>query len=59
MTPRLDLATLGQLPRDLAESVAANARNKIFFTTSPDDARVLARHVAPYLTPEDLAHLDR
>ena len=50
---------LGQLPRDLADGVAANARNKIFFTTSPDDARILARHVGPYLGPEDLAHLDR
>ncbi len=50
---------LGQLPRGLAEAVAANARNKVFFTLSPDDARVLARHVGPYLDPEDLAHLDR
>jgi energy-coupling factor transporter ATP-binding protein EcfA2 len=50
---------LGQLPRDLADGVAANARNKIFFTTSPDDARILARHVGPYLGPDDLAHLDR
>jgi hypothetical protein len=50
---------LGQLPRDLADGVAANARNKVFFTVSPDDARVLARHIGPYLGPEDLAHLDR
>jgi len=50
---------LGQLPKDLADGVAANARNKIFFTTSPDDARILARHVGPYLGPDDLAHLDR
>jgi hypothetical protein len=50
---------LGQLPKDLAGGVAANARNKVFFTVSPDDARVLARHVAPYLGPEDLARLDR
>ena len=50
---------LGQLPRDLADGVAANARNKVFFTTSPDDARILARHVGPYLGPDDLAHLDR
>ena len=50
---------LGQLPADLAEGVAANARNKVFFGVSPDDARVLARHVGPYLGPEDLAHLDR
>ncbi len=50
---------LGQLPREVADAVAANARNKVFFTASPDDARSLARHVGPYLTPEDLAHLDR
>src|SRR5439155_23656470 len=50
---------LGQLPKEFAEGVAANARNKVFFTVSPDDARVLARHVGPYLDPEDLAHLDR
>ena len=50
---------LGQLGKDLAEGVAANARNKIYFTTSPDDARVLSRHVGPYLTQADLCHLDR
>ncbi len=50
---------LGQLGRDLADGVAANARNKIYFTTSPEDARVLARHVGPYLTQADLCHLDR
>jgi len=50
---------LGQLGRELADGVAANARNKIFFTTSPDDARQLARHVGPYLTQADLCHLDR
>jgi hypothetical protein len=50
---------LAQLPKDLAEGIAANARNKIYFTTSPDDARQLARHVGPYLQPADLAHLDR
>ena len=50
---------LGQLGRDLSDGVAANARNKIFFTTSPDDARILARYVGPYLTQADLCHLDR
>ncbi|MHB1943523.1 MAG: type IV secretory system conjugative DNA transfer family protein, partial [Acidiferrobacteraceae bacterium] len=38
---------LGQLGKELADGVAANARNKVFFTTSPDDARTLARHVGP------------
>jgi hypothetical protein len=50
---------LGQLPRDIADAVHANARNKAFFTLSPDDARALARHVGPYLTAEDLTRLDR
>ena len=50
---------LGQLPRELADGVAANARNKVFFTVSPDDARVLARHVGPYLSADDLSRLDR
>lgn len=50
---------LDQLGKELASAVAANARNKIYFTTSPDDARVLARHVGPFLDATDLAHLDR
>jgi hypothetical protein len=50
---------LGQLSRDMADSIAANARNKIIFAVSPDDARVLARHVGPYLTADDLTRLDR
>jgi len=49
---------LGQLSRDLHDGIAANARNKIFFTASPDDARSLARHTAPRLSEHDLAHLD-
>ncbi len=50
---------LGQLPRELADAIHANARNKALFTVSPDDARILARHVGPYLTAEDLTRLDR
>ena len=50
---------LGQLGQDLSDGVAANARNKIFFTSSPEDARILARHVSPDLTAADLCHLDR
>jgi hypothetical protein len=49
---------LGQLGPDLADGVSANARSKIFFTTSPEDARRLERHVAPRLAAHDLAHLD-
>ncbi|MGA2828730.1 MAG: type IV secretion system DNA-binding domain-containing protein [Streptosporangiaceae bacterium] len=48
---------LGQLPRELAASVAANARNKVCFTLSPDDARVMARQMGPVLTETDLSHL--
>jgi hypothetical protein len=49
---------LGQLPRDIAEAASANARNKIYFCCSPEDARVLGRHTEPYLKAYDLCHLD-
>jgi hypothetical protein len=49
---------LAQLPRDLHAAVSANARNKIYFTCAPEDARVLARHTAPDLDEHDLSHLD-
>lgn len=45
---------LTQLPADVRDAVLANARNKIVFTVSPDDARKLADHFGPVLTPEDL-----
>ncbi len=48
---------LGQLPRDLAEATSANARNKVYFNVSPEDARVLARHTEPYVSAYDLSHL--
>jgi hypothetical protein len=48
---------LGQLGRDLRDGISANARNKIFFACSPEDARDLARHTAPRLGEHDLAHL--
>ncbi|MFD0923245.1 type IV secretory system conjugative DNA transfer family protein [Saccharopolyspora rosea] len=48
---------LGQLPRDLKEGVSTNARSKIFFTASPEDARELARHTAPRIAEHDLSHL--
>ncbi|MGP4115025.1 type IV secretory system conjugative DNA transfer family protein [Streptomyces sp. 4N509B] len=50
---------LAQLTADLREGISANARSKIFFTVSPDDARTLERHTAPLLTAHDLAHLGR
>jgi hypothetical protein len=48
---------LGQLPRELREGLSTNARNKIFFNASPEDARELARHTTPRLSDHDLAHL--
>ncbi|MFD2420378.1 type IV secretory system conjugative DNA transfer family protein [Amycolatopsis pigmentata] len=48
---------LGQLPRELREGISTNARNKIFFNASPEDARELSRHTTPRLSDHDLAHL--
>ncbi|WP_141578744.1 DUF87 domain-containing protein [Actinomadura sp. WMMA1423] len=48
---------LSQLPKDLREAVSADARNKIYFAASPEDAADLARHTAPLLAPHDLSHL--
>jgi hypothetical protein len=48
---------LGQLPRELKEGISTNARSKIFFNASPEDARELARHTAPRLSEHDIAHL--
>jgi len=48
---------LAQLPKDLREGISANARSKIFFSTSPEDARDLERHTAPTLSAHDLSHL--
>jgi hypothetical protein len=48
---------LGQLPRELKEGISTNARSKLFFNASPEDARELARHTAPRLSEHDLAHL--
>lgn len=48
---------LGQLSRELRDAISANARNKVFFSMSPEDAGTLERHVAPELTAHDLSHL--
>ena len=48
---------LGQLPRSLAEAISANARNKLYFQTSSEDARPLAKHMAPNLGEHDLRNL--
>ncbi|WP_240763097.1 type IV secretory system conjugative DNA transfer family protein [Micromonospora sp. HM134] len=49
---------LAQFPRDLLAAASANARNKVYFTVAPEDAKVLARHTMPELGEHDLAHLD-
>ncbi|MFD6463471.1 TraM recognition domain-containing protein, partial [Streptomyces roseolus] len=49
---------LGQLSRELRDGISANARNKIVFSASPEDARDLARHTSPWLSEHDLTHLD-
>ncbi|NQE91714.1 type IV secretory system conjugative DNA transfer family protein [Nocardia terpenica] len=49
---------LGQLTPTLRDAVSTNARNKICFAVSPEDARDLARHTLPQLSEHDLAHLD-
>jgi hypothetical protein len=49
---------LTQLPRDTQLALSANARNKIYFSCSPEDAHQLARHTHPELDEFDLSHLD-
>ncbi|MEU5554264.1 DUF87 domain-containing protein [Micromonospora sp. NPDC047793] len=49
---------LAQFPRDLLAAASANARNKVYFTVAPEDAKVLSRHTVPELGEHDLAHLD-
>src|SRR4051812_19034087 len=49
---------LAQLPREVSAAASANARNKVYFTVSPEDAGVLARHTMPELSEHDLSHLD-
>lgn len=48
---------LGQLPRELRDAVSANARNKLYFKMSPEDAKALERHTLPNLTEHDLRNL--
>ncbi|QNP75006.1 ATP-binding protein [Streptomyces roseirectus] len=49
---------LRQLPKDLEEGISTNARTKIYFNASPEDAQRLAQHTHPRLAPHDLSHLD-
>lgn len=48
---------LAQLPRDLRDALAANARTKIYFQLSREDASHLERETRPELTAHDLSHL--
>jgi hypothetical protein len=48
---------LGQLTRELREGIAANARTKVIFQVSREDAQALDREVRPELAAHDLSHL--
>ncbi|MBB5435197.1 hypothetical protein HDA36_005345, partial [Nocardiopsis composta] len=48
---------LDQLPLELRKALSANARTKIYFTSSPEDAAHLEAHTLPELAAHDLAHL--
>ncbi|GAA3120316.1 type IV secretory system conjugative DNA transfer family protein [Planomonospora alba] len=48
---------LAQMPRDLRQAISSDARNKVYFSLSPEDAREVEHHFAPYLRAHDLANL--
>ncbi|WP_182884176.1 TraM recognition domain-containing protein [Microbispora sp. H10885] len=48
---------LAQLPRELRQAISSDARNKIYFSLSPEDAREVEHHFTPYLRAHDLANL--
>jgi hypothetical protein len=48
---------MGQLPKEIREALGANARTKVVFAVSPEDAHFLERHFAPALSAHDLSHL--
>jgi hypothetical protein len=50
---------LGQLPKETRDALSANARTKVYFQLSPQDAQALSREVEPELAAHDLAHLPR
>lgn len=47
----------GQLTREMADAIDANARNKIFFALAPKDAVEQSAHVKPWLDDGDLMRL--
>jgi len=48
---------LAQLTPELEQGISTNARSKIYFNASPEDAKHLARHTQPRITEHDLSHL--
>ncbi len=48
---------LSQLTPELEQGISTNARSKVYFNASPEDARHLARHTEPRLSEHDLSHL--
>jgi hypothetical protein len=48
---------MNQVPRDMREALAANARTKLVFACSPEDAGHLEKHFEPHLTSHDLQNL--
>jgi hypothetical protein len=48
---------LGQLSREMAEAIDANARNKVYFALAPKDAVDQVNHVKPWLDDGDLMRL--
>lgn len=48
---------MNQVPRDMREALAANARTKLVFACSPEDAGHLEKHFEPHLTAHDLQNL--
>src|SRR5260221_9807174 len=50
---------LGQLPKEMREALAANARTKLYFQLSQQDAQTLGKEVEPEFAAHDLAHLPR
>ena len=48
---------MGQLSRDLQDATLANARSKVVFQTSADDARLFAREFGRAVEDHDLMHL--
>jgi hypothetical protein len=50
---------LAQLPREMREAIAANARSKLYFQLSLPDAHTLGRELEPELGQHDLANLPR